>query len=109
MKLRLIDLGVEVESVISTLVEQRLNQCDWYRVKSCGVKEAAERLNVEEDTIRSWISAGKLAASQVGRVYVIRLSDIEIMLERYRFVVPEKDRRFKLNRHLKKSKYHVQS
>jgi len=90
--------SLDVESFIRQEVEACLNACPWYRARSCGVKEAAQLLKVKEDTIRNWILAGKLFASNIGRMYIIRLIDIENMLNRYQVVVPLYDKRFKKNR-----------
>ena len=89
---------IDVEILIRQEVEACLSTCPWYRAQSCGVKEAAEILNVEEDTIRNWIASGKLMASNIGRMYVIRLVDIEALLNKYQVVVPITDKRFKRNK-----------
>lgn len=44
------------------------------------IKEVADTLNVNERTIRRWISAGDLSAHRVGRQWRISLQDIEAFL-----------------------------
>jgi len=48
------------------------------------IKEVADKLSVNERTIRRWIKAGELSAHQIGRQWRISLYDLEAFLsERY--------------------------
>ena len=89
---------IDVEILIRQEVEACLNACPRCRSKSCGVKEASEILNVEEDTIRNWINSGKLMASNISRRYLIRFIDIDALLSKHQVVVPITDKRFKRNK-----------
>ena len=85
----------ELRPFIQEEVERLLNLSLAYRVQCVGVDKAAELLAIEPDTVRVWISKGKLPASKVGNNWHIRLCDIDEMLSRYATVVPITDKRFK--------------
>src|SRR5574341_506035 len=53
------------------------------------VRQVADYLQLTELTIRSYIRSGRLPASKLGKSYRIRMSDVELFLERTRQHGPE--------------------
>ena len=51
--------------------------------KALSIREAAEALGVHPDTISNWVRDGKLRAVKIGRRVLIRVADIEAMLDAY--------------------------
>jgi|TARA_R100000789_G_scaffold98045_1_gene101389 excisionase family DNA binding protein len=47
-------------------------------------KEIASMLGITRETVLTWIKAGKIPASRVGRTYIIKSKDFELFLERTR-------------------------
>ena len=87
----------DFQAAIQAEVERQLNLSPVYRATCVTVPDAAALLSVSADTLRQWISSGKLPASKIGNNYHIRVSDIEAMLTRYATIVPMKDKRFSVN------------
>jgi excisionase family DNA binding protein len=50
------------------------------------VEDIAKELDVEQETVREWIRAKKLAAYKIGREYRIERSDYEAFLAKRRTV-----------------------
>lgn len=90
---------VELQEFIFTtatgIVELHLQQSLWYQVQCVSCERAADALNVETDTVRQWIKAGKLPASKIGKDWSIRLVDLDKMLKLNATVIRMPDRRFK--------------
>jgi excisionase family DNA binding protein len=45
------------------------------------IAEVAERLGMSKDTITTWIKAGRLKASRIGRFWRIRARDLEAFID----------------------------
>lgn len=82
-------------STVAGIVELQLQQSPWYLVQCISCEKAGDALNVETDTVRQWIKAGKLPASKIGKDWSIRLVDIDKMLKLNATVVRIGDRRYK--------------
>ncbi len=48
--------------------------------KLLSISEAADIMNVQEETVRQWVRAGKLNAFKAGRVWRIKPSSVELFL-----------------------------
>lgn len=70
----MIDLSIAKRiNPMQELINRKLNP----QKKNITVKEAAERLNVTELTVRNYIKRGLVKASKVGRRIVINLESLE--------------------------------
>lgn len=87
-----------IEKYIQDTIEQRLNSCLMYVVQCITCEEAGILLSVKEDTVRDWIHSGKLAASKVGREWMIRVIDVDKMLHQNTNIIRIDDKRFRTNR-----------
>ncbi len=75
---KIIDTAVSTRmSSLENLINKKLNP----EKENVTVKEAAERLNVSELTIRNYIKRGTIEASKIGRRIVINLESLNNTLE----------------------------
>lgn len=75
---KIIDTAVSTRmSSLENLINKKLNP----EKDNVTVKEAAERLNVSELTIRNYIKRGTIEASKIGRRIVINLESLDNTLE----------------------------
>ncbi|MCO7185011.1 helix-turn-helix domain-containing protein [Tenacibaculum sp. XPcli2-G] len=75
---KIIDTAVSTRmSSLENLINKKLNP----EKENVTVKEAAERLNVSELTIRNYIKRGTIEASKIGRRIVINLESLDNTLE----------------------------
>ena len=84
-----------IEEMITGIVALQLQQSLWYQVQCVSCEKAADALNVETDTVRHWIKAGKLPASKIGKDWSIRLIDVDKMLKLNATIVRLPDMRMK--------------
>lgn len=78
----------ELKEIIETTVSKRISSLENLINKKLNpekenvtVKEAAERLNVSELTIRNYIKRGTIEASKIGRRIVINLESLDNTLK----------------------------
>jgi excisionase family DNA binding protein len=73
-------LGLGLAQAVREEVEKQLSFSPSFWVACVSVKECAALLKVTPDTIRTYITTGKLAASQEGKNYFIKIADVNKFL-----------------------------
>ncbi len=51
-------------------------------MKLLSIAEAAERLNIKEDTLRKWLKEGKIKGIKLGKLWRIREEEIEELIRK---------------------------
>ncbi|RTL56265.1 MAG: DNA-binding protein [Sphingobacteriales bacterium] len=74
-------LSPELAEVVRREAWNYLSSFPYHTIQCVNVGKAAELLCVEEDTVRTYIKCGKLAASKVGKEYRIRIFDLQQFLD----------------------------
>jgi excisionase family DNA binding protein len=72
--------GYWLAQLVREEVEKQLSFSPSFWVSCVTVKECADLLKVKPDTVRTYINTGKLRASQEGKNYFIKITDVNKFL-----------------------------
>lgn len=74
-------INQRLSTIESLLLEIKHKPIEEEKPENCTVKEAAKLLKVSEQSIHNYIKRGFLPAKKVGRIFLIKRTDIDMSLQ----------------------------